>query len=549
MQRRRSPLAVIIMILVIVVIAGFAYVLYSRKSETKDEMDKMNYYGLESDGQAALVVDDRILDAKGLVRDGNIYIDYPTVTKTFNSGFYWETSTEQLLLALPEGTLSWTVSDGEELIREGDTLYISAECVQENSDIDMTILEDPHRVVARTSWDNLAAETVLEDDEIRYRGGPKSEILTYVKAGDTVVLVENADSWCKVSTQDGYLGYIKKEELQKAPEDAITHTTGERFLFSHILMDEKVVLSWQYVDSEDDNGNFASLTENVTGLNVISPTWFSLENEEGDMLSFADAEYVSAAHSKGIKVWPALTDVVFNEVTVGNALATYPVRSHIVEQLMAEADKAGFDGINLDLEKITEEMAPQYLQFLKELCIAAHAKDLIVSVDNYVPVYTAHYNRAEQAKTVDYLIIMGYDEHTGNSSEAGSVASLPFVEQGITETLEEVDPSQVINAIPFYTRAWTSKFGEEKPSCETKGMTGADDFVELHNIPMTWDSTLGQSVGSIEDEEARYSIWLEDERAVEEKMKLVQKYDLAGVGAWRLGFERSTVWDIIQKYL
>ena len=71
--------------------------------------------------------------------------------------------------------------------------------------------------------------------------------------------------------------------------------------------------------------------------------------------------------------------------------------------------------------------------------------------------YTDHYNRGEQGVFADYVIIMGYDEHYNGSPEAGSVASIGFVEDGIRKTVEQVPAEKVINAVPFYTRIWKSE--------------------------------------------------------------------------------------------
>ena len=150
---------------------------------------------------------------------------------------------------------------------------------------------------------------------------------------------------------------------------------------------------------------------------------------------------------------------------------------------------------------------------------------------------------------MDYLIIMGYDEHTASSEEIGSVASLPFVEQGIQDTLQEVPAEQVINGIPFYTRSWVETFGNSVPESQALGMDAAAAFAEEHGIVLTWDASVGQNVGTTEDGSARYSIWMEDEQSVEAKMKLISSYDLAGVACWRLGFERSSVWNIIAAYM
>lgn len=217
---------------------------------------------------------------------------------------------------------------------------------------------------------------------------------------------------------------------------------------------------------------------------------------------------------------------------------------------MGFADSSGMDGINVDFEQLSQEGIPHFLQFLRELTLKAHEKNLVVSVDNPVPQnYNRYYKRGTQGKIVDYVIIMGYDEHYSGGEEAGSVSSLPFVEDGIRQTLKEVPAEKVINAIPFYTRVWTETFGQELPTSEVLSMDGADRYIQEHQMAKTWDAKLGQNVAISENDAARYTIWVEDEQSIEEKMKVIQSYGLAGVAQWRLGLERSTVWEIINRYL
>ena len=549
-RKKKSPvLAILFSIAAVVCILVGAVYLFQRASVNEHEMDKAVYYGITSDDQAALVVDDTILPERGLVRDGTIYIDYPTVWNSLNSSFYWEPEAQTMLLTLPEGTLSWTPDDGTNTLLMLDGMpYLTADCIRDNSDIDMTIMEEPYRIVARTKWTNIAAERVTQDTVVRNRADSKGEVLAAVKAGDTVVLVENGNTWCRVATLDGLIGYIKKSEFEAAPEGAITHTTDDRFVFPHLLSDKKICLAWQFMQSTEDT-NLQGLTDRTVGLNTVSPTWFSFADAEGTLLSFATKEYVDTAHAKGLQVWGCLQDLYGSNFPAGTVLMTYGQRQHVIEQLLAIAEETGMDGINIDIETIEEATAPQYLQFLRELSVAAHEKGLVISSDTYVPIYTYYYNRREQAKTVDYIVLMGYDEHTVGSEEAGSVASIGFVEKGIADALTEVSPEQLINGIPFYTRGWTTVYGEERPQSEAMGMNEADSWAEAHGISLHWDSEVGQNVGSTDSETERYSIWMEDEKSIEEKMKLIERYDLAGVACWRLGLERSSIWEIISKHL
>lgn len=551
MQKRRSPLPIIICLVIIAAIIGIGSFFINRYTPTDTEMNKNEYYGLTSEEEAALILNGQVLEEKGLVVDGTVYISYSDVWNYLNSGFYWDAQAGQLMLTLPSGTLTWTPEDGSGAVILGSdgSPYISAECVKENSDIDLEIYSEPNRVVARTQWDGVRTATVTETTQVRYRGGPRSEILTEVQAGDTVVFQEDLSDWCQVATSDGYVGYVESGSLTQNEETGLPHETDEKFQYQKISLDQKIVLGWHYVGSQEGNSSLSEVIAGATGLNTISPTWFSLADGQGNLISYADSSYVEQAHAAGLQVWGLLGDVDGSAVNTGSVLSSTEARANIIQQLMQIAAECGMDGINVDFESIREESAPQYLQFLKELCAAAHQQNLIVSTDNFVPTYTGYYKRAEQAKTVDYIIIMGYDEHTASSEEAGSVASLPFVEQGIADTLAEVPAEQVINAVPFYTRGWVETFGSTVPESQTLSMDEADAFVTEHGIETYWDASVGQNVGSVETGDARYSIWLEDEQSIAEKVNLASEYNLAGVAVWRLGFERQSVWSIFEDYV
>lgn len=551
MQKRRSPLPIIICLVIIAAIIGIGGFFINRYTPTDTEMNKNEYYGLTSEEQAALILNGQVLEEKGLVVDGTVYISYSDVWNYLNSGFYWDAQAGQLMLTLPSGTLTWTPEDGSGAVILGSdgSPYISAECVKENSDIDLEIYSEPNRVVARTQWDGVRTATVTETTQVRYRGGPRSEILTEVQAGDTVVFQEDLSDWCQVATSDGYVGYVESGSLTQNEETGLPHETDEKFQYQKISLDQKIVLGWHYVGSQEGNSSLSEVIAGATGLNTISPTWFSLADGQGNLISYADSSYVEQAHAAGLQVWGLLGDVDGSAVNTGSVLSSAEARANIIQQLMQIAAECGMDGINVDFESVREESAPQYLQFLKELCAAAHQQNLIVSTDNFVPTYTGYYKRAEQAKTVDYIIIMGYDEHTASSEEAGSVASLPFVEQGIADTLAEVPAEQVINAVPFYTRGWVETFGSTVPESQTLSMDEADAFVTEHGIETYWDASVGQNVGSVETGDARYSIWLEDEQSIAEKVNLASEYNLAGVAVWRLGFERQSVWSIFEDYV
>lgn len=139
-------------------------------------------------------------------------------------------------------------------------------------------------------------------------------------------------------------------------------------------------------------------------------------------------------------------------------------RAKLEDQVVAAAVAAGVDGINLDFELISSKCGVHYVQLVRELSVKCHQNNLVFSVDNYVPQsYNSHYDLKEQGIVADYVVIMAYDEHTEGSYEAGSVASISYLQDGIEKTLKKVSADKVIAGIPFFTRLWfeTAKSPEQ----------------------------------------------------------------------------------------
>ena len=546
MSKKKSILPVILCATAIAVIGGVGVVGFGHFSSSGKRMNPFSYYGMEASDEAAVIVNDKVLDEKGITRDGRIYLNYKTVWDYIDCGYYWDAALRQLILTLPGETLSWSPDDGSgSVLEDGENTWIAADLLRDQSDVEISILEEPSRVVVRSRWQDLSTCTVTKKAQIRYRGGRKSEILTEAAAGDTVVLLDTVDEWSHVSTADGYIGYVKSELLTADAEPAISHETDSRFIFDKVQVQEPVVMGWHYIDAPANNQYLKERIEGVTGLNTISPTWFSMEDLGGNVSSYASADYVATAHEAGLQVWGMLGDVNGQTVRTGEVLADSAARANVISQLMQAAAETGMDGINVDLETITEAEAPQYLQFLKELSLAAHQNGLVVSVDNFVPTYTWYYRRREQAKCVDYVVIMGYDEHTATSEEIGSVASIGFVQQGIEDTLREVDPSSVINGVPLYGRCWVERYGSTVPDTQALAMDAQQQFVSEHGITLEWDASVGQNVGSSDDGSARYSIWMEDSDSMTQRLEMMKTYNLAGVACWRLGLENPEIWNVI----
>lgn len=557
-KKKAAPVLVVLILIVLVGAAGVVSFLINRYKPGTEYMAGNEYFNLTDENSVALIQNGELLEEQAVLIGGEPYAAYTYVESQLNSCFYWDEETKGILLTTSGGVQTLLPGDaaiaktpgGQPAVQqESDgTVYISLDVVKEYTDLDYAYYSDPNRVVIRNEWDGVEQATVQSDTaQVRQKGGIKSLILADVQKGDTLLYLENLDNWCKVMTADGYTGYIQTEDISE-PE-AIEARTAKKDSYERITRDHKINLVWHQSTSTESNDAMAEMTAEMTGVNVISPTWFSVTDETGTISSLASADYVKLAHEAGREVWGLIDNFneAFDETT---DLAYASVRSRIIEQLLAEAASCGMDGINVDFENLKEAGIPHYLQFLRELTSAAHAQNLVVSVDTPVPqAYTMYYQRGEQARFVDYMIVMAYDEHFAGSEEAGSVSSLPFVQQAVEEMTRVMPADQVICGIPFYTRVWTEKFGQSAIISEVLGMDGAKNYAKENQMTETWDASLGQNVATVETSDARYTIWMEDEQSMEEKLKVIQSADLAGVAEWKLGFERADIWSLISEYI
>ena len=557
-KKKAAPVLVVLILIVLVGAAGVVSFLINRYKPGTEYMAGNEYFNLTDENSVALIQNGELLEEQAVLIGGEPYAAYTYVESQLNSCFYWDEETKGILLTTSGGVQTLLPGDaaiaktpgGQPAVQqESDgTVYISLDVVKEYTDLDYAYYSDPNRVVIRNEWDGVEQATVQSDTaQVRQKGGIKSLILADVQKGDTLLYLENLDNWCKVMMAAGYTGYIQTEDISE-PE-TIEARTAKKDSYERITRDHKINLVWHQSTSTESNDAMAEMTAEMTGVNVISPTWFSVTDETGTISSLASADYVKLAHDAGREVWGLIDNFneAFDETT---DLAYASVRSRIIEQLLAEAASCGMDGINVDFENLKEAGIPHYLQFLRELTSAAHAQNLVVSVDTPVPqAYTMYYQRGEQARFVDYMIVMAYDEHFAGSEEAGSVSSLPFVQQAVEEMTRVMPADQVICGIPFYTRVWTEKFGQSAITSEVLGMDGAKNYAKENQMTETWDASLGQNVATVETSDARYTIWMEDEQSMEEKLKVIQSADLAGVAEWKLGFECADVWSLISEYI
>ena len=595
-RRRRNAMIrwMIFIVLILAAIGGF--LIWKRYGASNERADLEQYYELSSEDEVAVVVNNEVIRENddeqaaseeteippaGKVYGDQYYIEYSVVRDNINKRFYWDPNENIMLYTLPEGNVTVEVGSNEYtdvnekksadydiLKTEGRTAYIALPFIQEYTNMEYEVYDSPARVVVTSNWGEIQTAQIRRDTQVRYQGGVKSPILTEISKNDKVTVLEDENDWMKVGTSDGFIGYVKTSTLR----DITTETTSREFeepVYTNISKDYAINMAWHNVSNADANSYVLETIADTKGLTTIAPTWYSLADTEGNISSLADSSYVNYAHQSNLEVWAVLRDF---HGGINSYDETYEVlsytskRTKVINQVVASAIETGVDGINLDFELISAECGEHYIQFVRELSVRCRQNGLVLSIDNYVPQpYNEHYDIEEQAAVADYVVIMGYDEHTDGSYEAGSVASIGYLENGIADALKSVPADKLVAGIPFFTRLWfeTPKTEEElaqeegteaasypnKVTSAAYSMNDAAALVKNAGVEAQWDEETKQNYAEWEAEGGIYKIWLEDAQSLEEKLKVITANDLAGVAEWSLGMEDSGVWDLILQYV
>ena len=561
MSKKRAPAIFVIILIVIIAAAALIYYFLGGGFSSRKHMDAADYFGNAADGEAAIVSTEGLSDKKALISKGTTYIDYDTVHNYINDKFYLDTTENILTVTTPTEKVQTDITTADAsviMISSGDEgtqgsgtrdlVYISLDYIRQYSDIEVNELSDPERLVIRDRWD-LENATVNKDAPIRFEESKKSAIIKDAAAGDTLTVISQGTDFTRVMTSDGFVGYISNDVLTTSDPASHESSLGE---YTSLSFDGKINMVFHQTDSQDANSYLAKSLEGVSGVNVIAPTWFFIDDTSGNLTDLTSSDYVNTAHAAGLKVFAVLNDFdggISSRDETGAVLSSTSARNKIISSVITSVQNAGADGVNVDIENVNENSSEAFNEFLRELSVECRNAGLYLSVDTYVPQpYNTSYDREAFAEVCDYVVTMAYDEHTSGSEEAGSVSSISWVQQALSDIDTVVPAEKTVIAIPFYTRVWTTdKNGGITSSA--MGMSEAENYVSEHSMLRSWDDKLKQNYAVLESSGEKTEIWLEDGESISAKMEEIASANAAGVAEWKLGLQSSDIWQIISEYL
>lgn len=574
MKKNALPVLIIIGLIAVVLVFIGVSALIEKYTPSDERQDLTAYYHITEDSQVAITLDNTILGEYATLVNGQVYLDFNFVYENINSRFYWDSNENILLYTTASDVISANAEAtsynvgksstefGKAVVKAtADSALIHLDFVKQYSNITYEFFESPNRIVITSQWKEIQVTDSKNDTVVRVENNIKSPILCDITKGTSLTVLDTMDGWTEVCTSDGITGYIETKNLTKATAKTLVSEFPEE-AFKHIKKDKPINLLWHQVGSANASKNaIASVLSKSKGVNVISPTWFKVADNDGNIKSIASSDYVKYCHDHNVEVWGLISDFEIDGVDIQYVLTHTSTRHNLVNQLVAKAIEYNLDGINIDFEAPDNSVTGDaYIQFLRELSIKLHALEISLSTD--VPAYDSNnnivYQYGNQADFVDYIIIMGYDQHYGQKSGEGSVASLSWAKDAVINTLETGVPAdQLVLGIPFYTKLWILTPKSEENSAEVTyviafeniGMDTAKKWMNNNVDEPEWLEDCGQFYGEVTKNDTIYKMWLEDTVSLEKRLQLIKEQSLAGAAFWKSGFDCDEAWDVIIKYI
>lgn len=513
--------------------------------------------------QPVLIIDgEAYFGSDFLLIQNTPYLSVEAVKEKIDQNIHWDALEQQLIITTAEQVirmktenLTVTVNNQPQnlefpVLFVDATPFVQLEPLHKIYNFQYQFYPETKRVILLSTANPRPKGTVTSHTILRTGPSLRSPRLNGIEAGSEVLIFEETKGWYKVLSPDGTLGYLKENKIivqgiESIPGSALTSAKQPP-------LQGKINLTWEMVaTTAPDMTKIAP----PKGVNVVSPTWFYLKDEQGTVGNKADQAYVKWAKRNNYQIW-ALFANDFNPDKTRAVLQSAALREKVITQLLVYAELYNLDGINLDFENVYMEDKALLVQFVRELAPLLHEQGLTISIDVTVKSNSANwslcYDRKALVEIVDYVMLMAYDEHWSTSPKAGSVASLPWVEKGIMGLLEEVPGEKLILGIPFYTRLWEESVdstGKMTVTSRIFDMYTAKNWVKQKGLQVQVDPAAQQHYAQLRQGTSTYKLWLEDEYSLQKRLDLVKKYQLAGVASWRRGFEEPEAWKIIASTL
>lgn len=297
----------------------------------------------------------------------------------------------------------------------------------------------------------------------------------------------------------------------------------------------KVVLAF-------DDSSSAQMIEHIKeNISILSPLSFFVTSSTGTLQGSLSKSLITAAKIQGVQIWP-IVESGFNPTRTTSLLQSPTAEFTLLKNIVQAVENNQLDGINLDFEDMVPSDQAPLTRLVNALSEVLHAMGKSLSVDvtppSNDPNWGVVYDRAAIAQDADYEVVMTYDEHYQGDPIPGSTSSLPWMKQGIVNTMQlGVPASKILIGIPLYTLDWT--YSNHTWQSQYLGIDQALSYLSAPNATVKWSSEVHQDILRYKSSQ-EHIVWLENAASLSERGAYVKQSGVAGVGLWQIGLSRPS---------
>lgn len=206
------------------------------------------------------------------------------------------------------------------------------------------------------------------------------------------------------------------------------------------------------------------------------------------------------------------------------------------EEIAKLVEEKGFDGIEIDYERIPPPLWGRFIEFNAKLGSLLHAKGKRLNVGleggllhRMGGVIPRRY-WSELAKSVDLIKLMCYYER-GYTDPAGPGNSKEWVVDTVKRALTVIPAEKLSVSLSLAGMEWTV------PSSKVKRIHyfQVQNHLRRPGAKERWDELRSSPVLEFEDNGVRHEIWFENERSLAEKTQAVREAGARHVSFWYIG--------------
>lgn len=266
---------------------------------------------------------------------------------------------------------------------------------------------------------------------------------------------------------------------------------------------------------------------------------------EGELIPVDDDELIAIAEEFGVApimvLAPMTPDGNFNSEIAHSIFINPEAQEILVNNILATLGQKGYRGVDIDFEFVLPTDKEAFISFVQNMKNALGPSGYQVmaalapktSSEQPGLLYEAHdYERI--GNIVDLVLLMTY-EWGYLFGPPMATAPANMVRRVLDYGVTVIDPNKILMGMPNYAYDWALPFIQGETMAEALSNIEALERAEIHNVSIEFDEQAQAPFYYYTDAEGiAHVVWFDDARSMDAKFRLVNEFNLTGVGYWQI---------------